>query len=433
MARVNYAFMDRYLLTASARWDGSSVLAEGNKWDFFPSMALGWRMEQEEFMKDFDWLDQLKVRFGVGVTGNSAVSPYGTLGVISCYWMPYSTGNTQSLVVNDPYYSSGSNLMPNKKLSWEKTTQWNLGFDFSVLKGRIGGTMDFYTSRTNDVILDKTIVTISGYPKMKDNIGQTKNIGFEFTLNTTPVMTKDFVWNSNINFAWQKDEIVELANGKQDDVSSSWFIGQSIAVYYGYACAGIWQESDAEEMAKFNAKGEKFTAGNVRPVDQNGDYKIDASDRVVLGNKNPRLTAGWSNSLSWKGFELTLELQGRFKYMISTGGEGQLGMYQQREISYWTPDNTGAEWQKPIYSQSGGDPYSGLLGFKDASFIKVRNLSLGYSLDKNLLKNLGISNLKFYVQGRNLGMLYSSVDFMDLDTGKTYFNRGFTLGMLIDF
>ncbi|MBP3243955.1 MAG: TonB-dependent receptor [Bacteroidaceae bacterium] len=433
MARVNYSFLERYLLTASARWDGASVLAKGNKWDFFPSMALGWRMEQEEFMKDFDWLDQLKVRFGVGVTGNSSVSPYGTLGVISSYWMPYSTGNTQILVVNDPYYSSGSNLMPNKKLSWEKTTQWNLGFDFSVLKGRIGGTMDFYTSRTNDVILDKTIVTISGYPKMKDNIGQTKNIGFEFTLNTTPVMTKDFVWNSNINFAWQKDEIVELANGKQDDVSSSWFIGQSIAVYYGYACAGIWQEGDAEEMAKFNANGEKFTAGNVRPVDQNGDYKIDASDRVVLGNKNPRLTAGWSNSLSWKGFELTLELQGRFKYMISTGGEGQLGMYQQREISYWTPDNTGAEWQKPIYSQSGGDPYSGLLGFKDASFIKVRNLSLGYTLDKNLLKNLGISNLKFYIQGRNLGMLYSSVDFMDLDTEKTYFNRGFTLGMQIDF
>jgi TonB-linked SusC/RagA family outer membrane protein len=433
MARVNYSFMERYLLTASARWDGAAVLAQGNKWDFFPSMALGWRMEQEEFMKDFDWLDQLKVRAGVGVTGNSAVSPYGTLGVISSYWMPFSTGNSQILVTNEPYYSSGSNLMPNKYLGWEKTTQWNLGFDFSVLKGRIGGTIDIYTSRTNDLILNVSIPSINGYPAMKSNIGQTKNKGFEFTLNTIPVMTKDITWNSNINFAWQKDEIVELANGKQDDVNNSWFIGQSIGVFYGYQNAGLWQESDAEEMAKFNANGEKFTAGNVRPVDQNGDYKIDASDRVVLGNKNPRLTAGWSNTVSWKGLELTIELQGRFKYMISTGGEGQLGMYQQREISYWTPENTGAEWQKPIYNQSGGDPYSGLLGFKDASFIKVRNLSLGYTLDKNLLKNLGISNLKFYIQGRNLGMLYSSVDFMDLDTNKTYFNRGFTLGMQVDF
>ena len=160
MARVNYSFMERYLLTASARWDGASVLAQGNKWDFFPSMALGWRMEQEEFMKDFDWLDQLKVRLGVGVTGNSAVSPYGTLGVISSYWIPFSTGNSQILVTNEPYYSSGSNLMPNKHLGWEKTTQWNMGFDFSVLKGRIGGTIDIYASRTKDLILNVSIPSI---------------------------------------------------------------------------------------------------------------------------------------------------------------------------------------------------------------------------------------------------------------------------------
>lgn len=130
--------------------------------------------------------------------------------------------------------------------------------------------------------------------------------------------------------------------------------------------------------------------GNVRPVDQNGDYKIDAADRVILGNRNPRWTLGWSNTFSWKGLELNLDLFGRFKYKISTGGEGQLGMYQQREIDYWTPDNTGAEWQKPIYNQSGGDPYSGLLGFKDASFIKIRNLSLGYRLDKTLCDKIGI-------------------------------------------
>jgi hypothetical protein len=119
--------------------------------------------------------------------------------------------------------------------------------------------------------------------------------------------------------------------------------------------------------------------------------------------------------------------------MVSTGGEGQLGMYQQREIDYWRPDNTGADWQKPVYSQAGGDPYSGLLGFKDASFIKIRNLSLGYNFDKALLKSIGLNGLKLYVQGKNLGMLYSSIDFMDLDTGRTYFNRGFTIGVQVDF
>ena len=433
MARVNYSFMERYLLTASARWDGASVLAQGKKWDFFPSMALGWRMEEEEFMKNVSWVDQLKLRFGVGVTGNAAVDPYGTLGVISAYWMPFSLGNSQILVTNEPYYSSGSNKMPNKNLGWEKTTQWNLGVDFSFLKGRIGGTLDMYASRTKDLILDMTIPSLSGYPSMKTNVGQTKNRGIEVTLNTIPVITKDFIWNSNLNFAWQKDEIVELANGKQDDVNNAWFIGESIAVHYGFEANGIWQESDAEEMAKFNEKGEKFTAGSVRPVDQNGDYVINAEDRVIIGNKNPRFTAGWSNSISWKGFELMLDLQGRFGYTISTGGEGQLGMYQQREISYWRPDNTGADWQKPVYSQAGGDPYAGLLGFKDASFIKIRNLSLAYNFDKKLLSQIGINGLKLYIQGKNLGMLYSSVDFMDLDTGRTYFNRGVTVGVQVDF
>ncbi len=433
MARINYSFRDRYLLTASARWDGASVLAQGKKWDFFPSMALGWRMEQEEFMKSVTWIDQLKVRFGVGVTGNSAVPSYGTLGVISSYWMPFSKGNSQILVTNEPYYSSGANLMPNPNLGWEKTTQWNVGIDFSFLKGRIGGTIDAYISHTNDLILDMSIPSLSGYPQIKTNVGKTKNKGIELTLNTIPVLTKEFTWNSNLNLAWQKDEIVELANGKEDDLNMAWFIGESINVFYGYENDGLWQESDAAEMAKFNENGEKFTAGSVRPVDQNGDYVINAEDRVILGNRNPRLTAGWSNSLSWRGIELAIELQGRFKYMVSTGGEGQLGMYQQREISYWTPDNTGADWQKPVYNQSGGDSYSGLLGFKDASFIKIRNLSLGYNFDKKLLSNIGINGLKVYVQGRNLGMLYSSVDFMDLDTGRTYFNRGFTVGLQVDF
>ena len=290
-----------------------------------------------------------------------------------------------------------------------------------------------YTSTTNDLLMAMTIPSLSGYPSMMANIGKTSNKGIEVTLNTIPVMTKDIMWQSNLNFAWQKDKIEELSNGKEDDINNAWFIGESIAVFYGYENDGIWQESDAAEMAKFNENGHKFTAGSVKPVDQNGDYKIESDDRVILGNRNPRLTAGWTNTLTWKGLELTLELQGRFKYMISTGGEGQLGMYQQREIDYWTPSNTGSDWQKPVYSTAGGDSYSSLLGFKDASFIKVRNLSLGYNFDRKLINKIGLSNLKLYVQGRNLGMLYSSVDFMDLDTGWTYFNRGFTVGLQVDF
>lgn len=438
MARVNYSYKDRYLLTVSGRYDGSSVLAKGNKWDFFPSAALGWRIDQEDFMKDISWINQLKLRVGMGTTGNAAVDPYGTLGVIAAKWMPFSGGNTMIFATNEPYYvdmSKDGNLLSNQNLSWEKTTQFNYGIDFSFLNGRIGGTVDVYHSQTSDLLMKMTIPSMTGYPAMMTNIGKTKNFGVDLTLNLVPVRVKDFEWDSDINLAYQKDAIVELANGKQDDISNGWFIGKSIAIHYGIAADGIWQESDAEEMAKFNEKlsKNKFEVGKVKPVDQNGDYVIDDNDRIILGNKNPRWTMGWSNTFSWKGIDLSIELYGRLGYMVSTGGEGQYGMYQQRDIDYWTPDNTGAEWQKPIYSTAGGDSYSSLLGYKDASFIKIRNISLGYNFDKKICKSIGIESLKLYAQGKNLGNLYSSIDFMDLDLGTTYYNRGFTFGIQVGF
>lgn len=175
----------------------------------------------------------------------------------------------------------------------------------------------------------------------------------------------------------------------------------------------------------------------MRPVDQNGDYVIDSDDRVVLGNRNPRITAGWSNSFNFKGLELNIELYGRMNYLVSTGGEVQNGIPNQRMIDYWTPENTGAEWQKPVYTGTpgvGGDAYSSLIGFKKASFIKFRNISLGYYLPEKICKPLGISNLKLFTQLRNPGTLYSSVDFLDLDFGtSTYYNRGITVGVEIGF
>lgn len=436
MLRLNYAYNDRYLLTLSGRYDGSSVLAEGNKWSFFPSAALGWRMEQEDFLKDVAWIDQLKLRVGLGVTGNSSVSPYGTLGVISSYWMPFSTGNYNILVTNEPYYTNGSNKMPNKDLGWEKTTQWNFGVDFSFLKGRIGGTLDVYTSRTKDLLMTMTIPSLSGYPSMMGNVGKTKNWGYDLTINALPVMTKDFQWNSAVAFAYQKDEIVELANGKEDDINNAWFIGESIGVHYGYANAGLWQESDQEEMDKWNAKGEKFRPGMVRPVDQDGDYKMTAADRVILGNTNPRYTLGWTNTFTYKGLELSIELYGRFKYMVNVGGQAQGGMDNQIDISYWRPDNTGADYQLPIFTGAkgvSGDSYASLLGYQDANFIKLRNISIGYNLPAAICKRLTLANAKVYFQAKNLGNIISSVDVVDLDLGTSYYNRGFTFGLQVGF
>lgn len=437
MIRLNYGFNDRYLVTVSGRWDGASQLAAGNKWAFFPSAALAWRINQEDFLKDVSWLDNLKLRVGFGTTGNAAVAPYGTLGNLQSNYLPFNGMDNQIFyTTNEPNYTKDQVGMPNKDLGWEKTTQYNVGLDFSVLAGRISGSVDVYTSRTKDLLLSMRVPTLTGYPNTTANIGKTSNRGVDITLNLVPVRVKDFEWNSNISAAFTKDKIEELASGKADDVANTWFIGQSIAVYYDYANNGLWQDTpeDQAEMAKFNANGHSFRPGMVKPVDQNGDYKIVAEDdKVILGNINPRWTFGWNNTFTYKGIELSAQIYGRFKYMVSTGGEAQLGRYNQRAIDYWTPTNTDAEYQMPIYNQSGGDAYSNLLGYKKANFLKMRNISLGYVLPKNVISKIGLSNLKVYVQANNPFTIYSSVDFLDLDLGGSTFNRGFVFGLDVTF
>ena len=437
MVRVNYGFNERYLLTVSGRWDGASQLADGHKWDFFPSAAFAWRIGEEDFIKNIGWVSNLKLRLGVGVTGNSAVNPYSTKGDITSIYLPFNgMENVIGYTTNEPYYTANQLTMANPELGWEKTTQWNFGIDYGFLNSRIFGSLDFYWSRTNDLIMSTTIPTLTGFPSTMSNVGKTKNHGIEFTLNAIPVQTKDFQWLTDFNIAYQKDEIVELAYGKNDMPDNSWFIGEAISVFYGYDNDGVWQEGDAAEMAKWNANGYNFTAGNVRPKDQNGDYKMDADDRVVLGRRNPSTTLGWNNTFSWKGLELGIQMFGRLGYMFSTGGEAMTAHANQREIDYWTPNNTGADYQKPILGQAtsgSNDSFSSLLGFQKASFIKVRNISLGYNFPKNMIYRAGLTHLKAYAQVINPFSLKQSIKGFDLDTGKTIFNRSFVFGLEIGF
>ena len=289
MFRLNYDYNSRYLLTVSGRWDGASQLAKGNKWAFFPSAALGWRLDQEGFLQDVSWLNQLKLRVGVGVTGNSAIDPYQTKGAVVPIYYPYGDSSTSGFVASDPVATGGTVAMANKDLTWEKTTQYNIGVDYSVLNGRISGVLDFYTSRTTDLLMQMGIPSLNGYTQTYANVGETSNIGVDITLNTVNIRTRDFEWSTSLNVAWQKDKIEELANGKEDDINNNWFIGKSLGVIYGYESAGIWQEEDAAEMAEFNKKGHSFQVGMARPADQNGDHKIDPNDdRIVVGHTRPR-------------------------------------------------------------------------------------------------------------------------------------------------
>ena len=439
MFRVNYDYDSKYLLTVSGRWDGASQLADGNKWAFFPSAALGWRIDQENFLKEVNWINQLKLRFGVGMTGNSAIDPYQTKGAIVPMYYPFGNSLVPGYGASEPIAGgdASSITMANPDLTWEKTTQYNIGIDYSVLNGRISGVVDFYTSRTTDLLMEMTIPSLNGYTKTYANVGKTSNIGVDITLNTVNIKSHDFEWTTSINAAWQKDQIDELANGKEDDINNTWFIGEALGVIYDYESDGLWHEEDAAEMAKFNANGHSFSPGMVKPVDQNGDYKIDPNDdRVIIGHTRPRWTFGMTNTFTYKNFDLSVMMYGRFDYMVDTGGEWQGGRYMQRKIDYYNENNQDAEYQKPIYNIGGGDPYYRVLGYKKGSFLKVRNISLGYTFPQKLINKWGMSNLKLYVQAKNPGRIFSNIDFLELDASQAYtstWNRGFTVGLNVGF
>lgn len=437
MYRINYDFANKYLLTVSGRWDGASQLAEGNKWAFFPSVAMGWRMEEEAFMKDINWIQQLKLRFGVGVTGNSAIDPYQTKGAVVSLYYPFGNNSVAGRVPSEYLINGGDVAMANQDLTWEKTTQYNLGLDFSLLKGRISGVFDFYISKTRDLLMAMSIPSLNGYTNTYANIGKTSNVGFDLTINTINIKLKDFEWATSINTAWQKDKIDELSNGKEDDINNNWFIGQSLGVIYGYQSAGLWKEEDAEEMAKFNANGHKFEVGMARPVDQNKDYKIDPNDdRVIIGNTRPRWTFGMTNNFTYKNIDLSIMVYGRFGYTVNTDGEWEGGRYAQRAISYYNENNKNSEYQKPIYNVGGGDPYYGILGYKKGGYLNIRNISLGYTFPKNLIHRCGLSNCRIFLQARNPGRIFSKIDFLELDASQhltSTVNRGITLGLNVEF
>ncbi|MFB9296127.1 TonB-dependent receptor [Persicitalea jodogahamensis] len=435
MARVNYGFDNKYLLTASLRWDGASQLAEGNKWDVFPSAAFAWNIDQESFLKPVNWITQLKTRIGVGSTGNAAISPYQTKGAIETLY--YTWGSK----VEAGYVSSDASLanpvaMANLNLGWEHTTQWNWGLDFELFNRRLSGTLDLYTSRTTDLLLLRSIPSIVGYVSTWDNIGATSNKGIDLTLNTVNLRTRDFEWSSTLNFSANRDRIEKLANGANDDLSNRWFIGQRLAVYYDYVKEGIWQNTpeDQSEIEKFNANGHSFRPGDIRVADLNGDYRIDANnDRQVIGHSSPKWNFGLNNTFTYRNWDLAVFIFGRFGFTLATGSEALQGRFAQRVVDYWTPDNPTNNYPSPNYNSAAGDPFRSSMNYQDGSFIKVRNVSLGYNLPGTITSKLRMANCRLYLQMQNPGLLYSGISWVDPDLGGSTFNRGVVFGLNVGF
>jgi len=399
MGRLNYSYKNRYLLTVSNRWDGSSVLAEGHKWAAFPSMALAWKMHEEDFLKNNKVLNSLKLRLGYGQTGNSAINPYQTGGTL--VRTVYVFGESAASGYGFGSLGSTQGSMANKKLSWEKTSQYNFGVDFGLWGNRINGSVELYLSKTTDLLLNQIIPSTNGFTSWINNIGATQNKGIEVSLHTVNLDNKTFSWTTDLTFTKNKEEITALSNGKQDDVANLWFIGKPIGVFYDYQYNGIWctSEADKAEMAKFAAKGSVFTPGSIRIKDQNHDYKIDAGDKVILGSGVPKWSAGMTNTFSYKGIELSCMLFARIGQMLNSNYYKPTlsGVFQSRNVDYWTPYNQDAEYPRPNVLQESPN-YISSMGYRKGAFLKVRNIGLNYAFPKKWLQKVRVKKLSIYVK-----------------------------------
>lgn len=387
MGRVNYTLMDKYLLTVSGRADGASVLARGHKWDFFPSFALAWKMQEEKFINSVAWITELKPRIGYGVTGSSSVLPYTTTGPLSRN--PYVFGSS-------PAIGYLSQLVRNPLLGWEQTAQLNVGLDFTLLGSRLSGSFEFYNQNTTDLIMTKSLPSPAGYVQKFENIGKTRNRGVEITITGTPVQKEKFSWNVDINWSKNDEEIIELINGKQDMLADRWFIGQPLQVYYQYDNAGVWGSStkDLADMAQFNANGHRFYPGTVKVVDQNGDFRINAADQIVLGTPRPKWTGGITNTFRYKNWSLSSFIYIRWGqtyfggYPNSYGGTFPNGRV---ENDVWGWDNPDGRWPMPNFGNV--ENITAAMQYNNGSFGAVRNISLSYMLPKKLIEKTGIKDM----------------------------------------
>ncbi|MCX2432567.1 SusC/RagA family TonB-linked outer membrane protein [Pedobacter sp. GR22-10] len=443
MGRVMYSYDNRYLISATIRSDGSSRLAPGHKWNTYPAVSVGWNLMNEPFMKGITAIDRLKIRVGYGQTSNQSVNPYQTLGLLNT--RPYNFGDTNYAI---GYYVS---QLPSPNLGWEYSQTWNYGLDFSVLKNRINGTFEYYVTNTNDILLDIALPPTSGVGSYTANIGQTQNKGWELSVNGNIFNNKDgWSWDVGFNLSANRNKLVSLASGQTRDEGNAWFVGYNINAIYDYEKIGLWQTGDPN----LNVLEPGGNVGMIK-VKYTGDYDatgkptraIGAADRQIM-NVDPKLSGGFNTRVAYKGFDLNVV--GLFKdggILISTlyGSTGYLNLLSGRrnnvKVDYWTPDNTGAKYPKPGGIASGDNPkYGSTLGYFDASFLKIRTISLGYDFNRDLIKNSKV-RLRMYLTVQNPFVMFSpyySESGMDPETNSygdenaavtnTYRRRFLTVG-----
>lgn len=398
MLRANYNYDDRYLLTATGRVDGSSRFGDNHKYGVFPSMALAWNISNEDFFNSDGLFNDLRLRLSWGTTGQTGIDAYQTLALLSR--TTYNFGS-------DLGYGYQPDQIANPDLKWETTTSTNLGLEFAILDSRITGSIDVYQQKTEDLLLLRQLPMTSGYGSILENVGSTKNTGIEFSVSTVNIQSDaadGFQWTTDFNFASNKEEIVELYGGGEDDVGNEWFIGEPIGVFYGYDQVGVWQSDEEDLAASYNQ-----IPGEIRVEDINGDEEINADDREILGQEMPKWSGGMTNRFNYKGVDFSFFLYMVFGNTIDSGihDTALVGRYNNHDVDYWTPDNPVNRHPRPTINRE-YPIYNDARLLYDGSFIKVRNIQLGYTMPVEFVQNvLGAQSLRIYASA-DQPFIYSS-------------------------
>ena len=423
MGRLNYGFKSKYLLTLTSRWDASSVFGAENKWAFFPSLAAGWNVTEEPFASSItETVSNLKLRASYGFTGSQAIAPGGSIGLI---------GDNFSYPLNGGTATPGIGIADrasNPDLKWETTAQFNTGVDAEFYGGRINLNIDYYVKKTRDLLFEQPIAESSGSSSQFVNLGELENKGLEIYLEGTPI-DKKIKWTTGLTYAKNKNKVLELLDGQDEiPVGSVGFpgfdnfiwleVGQPIGQFRGVRFDGVWQSNELAAAELYGA-----IPGSPKAIDQNGDNLINDEDIVVLGNSQPDFIYGWNNNFQYKNFQLSIFVQGvvgidklnlsKLQLLRGTGSD---------LLDRWTPVNSNTDIPSAIgeavYSIGNSDRY-----IEDASYVRIKNISLTYSLSKSLLTKIGLQSASIYISGYNL---FTFTSYSGYDPESTRSGRDFT-------
>lgn len=433
MGRVNYSFASKYLATLTFRRDGSSTLSPGFQYFNYPAVGLGWTVTEEGFMKNIKAISNLKIRGGWGISGNRNVGAYATLGGLSAGY--YNFG--QSTAGQQLAYLVTS--LPSSTLSWQSTDQIDLGLEFGLFNDRITGSVDYYHQKTKDILLSVPLPASNGASSTLQNLGRTEGKGLEVMITTQNIQkTNGFNWSTDWIFFFNREKITQLTTPAElENKGAGWFVGQPLTVIYDYKKVGIWQLQDS-----INEQIKKQTApvqypGQIRIEDANGDGKIDANDRQILGNFQPQWEGGLTNRFSYKGFDLSIVIYARMgmkvlaPHLTADGGGNGFPFFNQSRVNqlkvdYWTRTNPTNAFPAP---DAGTDRllFGSTLGYQDGSFIKCRSINFGYQLPSSLMSKMGLASARIYLNATNPFVIYSP--FVDAGFGPDPEGNGYGGGV----